>query len=236
MSWQNDYYERFYCRNSDWMDGTTEFHSLCKRHISEKSKVLEIGAGPSNKTSAFLLKISKLLVGLDVDEAVKENNSLSRAYVYDGKKFPFEDESFEAVVSNYVLEHVEEPAFLCHEISRVLVQGGVFVFRTPNIYHYVPMLSRCLPMWLSNWARNLPADAHDPYPTFYRFNSVDKCKHILHSTGFKVLEMSLVEKEPSYGMKSKFLFFPLLAYERIVNYTEKLDFLRSNIFCAARKV
>jgi hypothetical protein len=47
--------------------------------------------------------------------------------------------------------------------------------------------------------------------------------------------MSMVEKEPSYGMKSRLLFFPMMVYERIVNYTEMLSWLRVNIFCAARK-
>jgi len=48
--------------------------------------------------------------------------------------------------------------------------------------------------------------------------------------------MSMVEKEPSYGMKSRLLFFPMMVYECIVNYTEMLSWLRVNIFCAAKKV
>jgi len=36
-------------------------------------------------------------------------------------------------------------------------------------------------------------------------------------------------------MKSRLLFFPMMVYERIVNYTEMLSWLRVNIFCAAKK-
>jgi len=48
--------------------------------------------------------------------------------------------------------------------------------------------------------------------------------------------MSMVEKEPSYGMKSRLLFFPMMVYERIVNYTEMLSWLRVNIFCVAKNI
>ena len=235
MDWRESYYKRFYADKKGYIDGTTEFHNLCRHHISEKSAVLEVGAGPSNQTSEFLSGISKQLIGLDIDEEVKGNKFLSKAYTYDGKLFPFDDECFDAVVSDYVLEHVENPVLLCNEIRRVLAPGGVFIFRTPNIYHYIPMLSRFLPMWLSNWSRNLPADAHDPYPTVYKFNSAAQYRRILNETGFEILEMSMVEKEPSYGMKSRLLFFPMMVYERIVNYTEMLSWLRVNIFCAAKK-
>jgi len=44
-----------------------------------------------------------------------------------------------------------------------------------------------------------------------------------------------VEKEPSYGMVSPMLFLALTGYERLVNSTDSLAWLRSNIFCSLRK-
>ncbi len=235
MGWQETYMEKYYSGKCGWIDGTTQFHNLCRRFISEKSKVLELGAGPSNRTSEFLSKNAGSVTGLDVDNEVKGNRFLSSAYVYDGKRFPLPNSTFDVVVSDYVMEHVEHPFKACEEINRILVPGGTFVFRAPNVYHYVPVFSRFLPMDLSNWVRNLPSDAHDPYPTFYRFNSVGKCKKTFESTGFEIIEMELVEKQPSYGMKSRFLFFPLLTYERLVNSLEAFCHFRANIFCAAKK-
>ena len=58
--WQDRYMTRFYDRASGWVDGTKEFHDLCIHHIPSRSKILEIGAGPSNQTSRFLKTLGKL--------------------------------------------------------------------------------------------------------------------------------------------------------------------------------
>ena len=39
----------------------------------------------------------------------------------------------------------------------------------------------------------------------------------------------MIEKEPSYGMASRWLFYPFLAYERIVNASRILEPFRVNV-------
>jgi len=234
-TWQEVYVDRYYRSRAIWVDGTTEFHNLCRQFICRNSRVLEVGAGPSNRTSAFLSRTAHFVLGLDIDEAVRENRFLSAACVYDGNQFPFEDAYFDVAVSDYVMEHLKNPLLVSQEINRVLVPGGIFLFRTPNIFHYVSVVSRFLPALLSNWSRNLPDDAREPYKAFYRFNSISKCRRLLAAAGFEIKGMSLIEKEPSYGMKSRLLFFPMLAYERLVNSLELFCHFRANILCAAKK-
>lgn len=240
-AWQASYLNRFYRSIPGWVDGTTEFHHFCQRYIQKKNAaVLELGAGPKNKTSAFLKSVSAKLVGLDVDDGIRKNPDLEQAVLYQGGRFPFQDESFDVVVSDYVNEHLESPVAICREIRRVLVKNGVFIFRTPNVYHYVSIVGRFTPhivsLKLANWLRNLPEGAPEPYLKYYRFNSKKRCTDILKSTGFQILDLMLVEKEPSYGMSSRFLFLPFMVYERMVNSGELLAPLRANIYCAAKKV
>lgn len=45
---------------------------------------------------------------------------------YDGSRFPFEDASFNIVISNAVLEHVADLPLFASEVKRVLVPDGVF--------------------------------------------------------------------------------------------------------------
>ena len=234
MTWQELYIQRFYRSRPGWVDGTVQFHEMCIRYLDRTSRVLEVGAGPDNPTSEFLSRSAGSVIGLDVDNAVKENRFLNEAHVYEGKTFPFSDASFDAVVTDYALEHVEEPAVLLREIRRVLKPGGMFLFRTPNVFHYVSIFSRLLPDSISPWLRKRAAD-HRVYPKFFRFNSAKTCRRILTETGFEVLKIEQIEKEPSYGMQSRLLFLPMMIYERFVNSSEVFRNLRANILCAARK-
>jgi hypothetical protein len=44
-----------------------------------------------------------------------------------------------------------------------------------------------------------------------------------------------VEKEPLYGLYARPLFLSFMVYERLVNATERLGFLRSTLFAVLRK-
>ena len=237
MTWQEAYLSRYYNPRSGFIDGTTQFHSLCEKHIPRGSTILEVGAGPSNRTSDFLSQIGELH-GVDIDPAVNANSALRTANKIANDQYPFSDHSFDACVSDYVLEHVECPGAHLAEVKRVLKPGGTYLFRTPNRYHYVAIISNYTPLWfhrlIANRIRNLPRNAHDPYPTFYRFNDQRTVTAAAQRIGMEIVEFHLVEKEPSYGMSSRFMFLLLMGYERTVNSSEKLRSFRSNIFAALK--
>ena len=238
MSWQQDYLDRYYVRSSGWVDGTTQFHELCSSVIPGGSEILEIGSGPSNETSAFLSSLGTLH-GVDIDPDILNNDALSAAHVLTGDDYPFPDETFDACVSNYVNEHIADPRSHLSELRRVLKPNGVYVFRTPNRFHYTAIVAGLTPHWfhtlVANRLRNLPTGSHDPYPTHYRLNSHARIERYAAEYGFAVERFRLIEPEPSYGMGSRVFFFPFLAYERMVNKFESLAVFRSNILAVLRK-
>lgn len=236
--WQERWVNRYYDRSKGWVDGTTQFHELCRANISRGARICEIGAGPSNQTSRFLATIGEVH-GVDIDDAVLGNDALASAHVVTDDRFPFDDESMDACISNYVIEHVENPDRHLREVSRILKRGGVYIFRAPNRYHYVSLVARYTPHWfhelVSNKLRNLDEDAHAPYPTYHRLNSRRQIVEAAGRCGLAVSELTLIEKEPSYGVSSKALFLLFMAYERVVNSTEVLAGLRANILAVLRK-
>ncbi len=232
MSWQRDYVQRFYRDRPGWQDGTEEFHALCRARIASGGRILEIGAGPSNRTSRFLAGLGTVW-GVDPDPAVLGNESLTRAGLLDGDRIPFDDASFDAAVSNYVAEHVAQPHAHLNEVRRVLKPGAPYLLRTPNRYHYVAIIAALTPHWfhvlVANRARNQVGE-HDPYPTVYAMNTERAIRRLARETDFEVAELELVEKEPSYALASRAMFLAGMAYERVVNASELSRSLRANLF------
>jgi SAM-dependent methyltransferase len=232
-AWREAYLERFYPETSWRRDGTRDFFGLLQEHCA--GRILEIGAGPANPTSNYLRSLGELH-GIDVDPEVLQNPALKKAAVIDSR-FPYPDNLFDCCVSNYVCEHLEDPKIHLEEVRRVLKPGGAYVFRTPNRFHYVAMVSSLTPHSFHLKAANKlrAIDGHDPYPTCYRLNSRAQIRQLAKETGFAVEYLRLVEREPSYAMSSRLLFLIFTAYERVVNASEFFGFLRSNLFVVLRK-
>jgi len=195
---------------------------------------------PASRLAAIGSRLSAIgVAGVDICDEVRSNPFLKAAHIYDGRALPFEGPCFDACVSDYVLEHIEDPRQHFCEVARILKPRGTDCFRTPNSWHYVWVAARLLPhkihLLLANRLRSLPPGAHDPYPTFYRANTFQAVRKLSTAAGLTPVEISLIEKEPSYGANSAALFFTMMAYERLVNRWELLKVMRVNILAAAQK-
>jgi SAM-dependent methyltransferase len=231
-------YDRYYYKRPGFENGTVTFHALCKRLVPRDSSILEIGAGPSNETSDFLATLGHLH-GVDISEEVRQNRAIQSPLVYDGNRLPFADGAFDVCVSNYVLEHVADPYRHFAEVHRVLKPGGAYVFRTPNLWYYVSLVSAAVPhrihTAIANRLRGLGTDSHEPWPTFYRANSRRSLRRQAAAASLDLVTCELIEREPSYGRASALLFFPMMIWERILNATDILAELRANILGVMRR-
>ena len=121
----------------------------------------------------------------------------------------------------------------------MLRPGGVYVFRTPNLYHYVGAVSAVTPhrfhRLVANRLRRSPPGSTEPYPTLYRMNSIRAVRRLSAAAGFREVCIDMVEKEPSYAVASRALFVGALAYERTVNRFAVLERFRANIFAVLKK-
>jgi SAM-dependent methyltransferase len=232
-------FARYYNSRSDFVDGTTEFHRMLSKHIPAGSNVLEIGSGPTpNWTTRHLATFSSV-VGVDVTPEIKGNTALVESLVFDGEHLPFAAGRFDACVSDWVIEHVEKPN--CHfaEVARVLKNGGVYCFRTPNLWHYCPLASRLLPfgvhVGIANKLRGFRNATHDPFPTYYRANTARRIRRLCDTVGLTPKNLRAFEKDPSYGIFHPALFYPMFLYERFVNSSELLEPFRATLIAVIQK-
>jgi SAM-dependent methyltransferase len=231
-------FERYYFSRPSFVGGTQVFHQICETRFRSGGRILEIGAGPANPTSQFVSSLGPI-TALDMSDEVLGNPDVADAYVYDGRRMPFADELFDMCVSNYVLEHVKDPLSHFQEASRILKPGGTYCFRTPNLWHYITMSSRLLPHYahlgIANRLRGIEGVAHDPWPTVYHANTRRQLRRLAAKTDFIVDELRMIEAEPCYGAAHPVLFYPMMAYERLVNSSELFRSIRVNILGAFRK-
>lgn len=103
--------------------------------ISEYAKgltgdLLDVGCGTKPYQNLFLVK---KYIGLDVNSEHSKNLGIAD-YLYEGKKFPFVNASFDIVLCNQVFEHVFNPNEFLSEISRVLKTNGTLLLTVPFIW------------------------------------------------------------------------------------------------------
>ncbi len=225
--------ERFY--PDGFRNGTAAFYGWLRAHCSPQTVLLNLGAGPATGEAARNLRGEvQRVVGADIESAVLVNDEVDEAHVVDGVALPFANDSFDLVLSDYVLEHVADPDSFLREVRRVVKPGGSFFFRTPNKRHYVPLIARLTPhrihLLVANRVRGHPEDAHDPWPTYYRLNSARRIESMATRVGFRAAELRLWEAEPSYLMFHVVPFLFGVGYERLVNRFDALSWLRGTIF------
>jgi SAM-dependent methyltransferase len=93
-------------------------------------------------------------------------------------ELPFEDASFDAVLSCGVLEHVQDPDRSLEEIRRVLGPGGTFyLYNLPNRWAYTERIARLLGLYYHG---KLPDD---------RVYTLSSARNLLERHGFEVREL-----------------------------------------------
>ncbi len=129
-----DNLDRYYIR-------TSIFKALTENLQYFKGDLLDVGCGklPYREYIINNSQVSKY-TGLDIENALEYDKSVKPDYFWDGKKMPFNENSFNTVMATEVLEHCPDPEIVLKEVYRVLGKEGVFFFTVPFLWnlHEVP--------------------------------------------------------------------------------------------------
>lgn len=112
-----------------------------KKYISDKI-VLDIACGEGY--GSYLLRKwgAKTVYGVDIDQpSVVKASSMFKmtglSYLcHSAEQLPFDDYSFDVIVSYETIEHLDAPDKFLSELKRVLKPGGTILISCPNDYYY----------------------------------------------------------------------------------------------------
>jgi SAM-dependent methyltransferase len=99
---------------------------------------LDIGGHDGAFAATWLGDRPAIDVGVDLEPVPTPDTQ--RAYrtlmAGDAQALPFESRSFQTIVCNSVIEHVDDDTRVVAEFARVLKPGGVLLFTTPSIFFH----------------------------------------------------------------------------------------------------
>jgi len=158
-----------------------------------KPPILDLGCGDGVFAQICLGK-NKVDVGLDPDPQAAKLAEKSGAYkeviVARAEKMPFKDGFFNTVISNSVLEHIEDLDSVFRETHRVLEKDGRFIFLVPDktasdYFFYAWFLEKIRLKGLANSYTNLKNK-------LYRYAHLEKkdfWEKIAKKHGFKIKQV-----------------------------------------------
>ncbi len=202
------------------LDGTIIFYSRVNALLRPEFTVLDFGCGPGTYQRDEIeyrrrLRILKgkvtQVIGLDIDPEAS-NNPYIDTFRLASTRWDLPDDCADLCLADNVIEHLDEPAAFFEECRRVLKPGGYLCIRTPNALSYFGLAMKFIPYHRrARLIRHMSqkAERDDPYPTYYRLNTVRKIRDIMAQYQFDSVVYGY-EAEPSYHDFSRIVY--LLGY------------------------
>jgi SAM-dependent methyltransferase len=166
--------------------------------------------------------------GPDAPNAVMSLPSFPEVHAYISSEhvaLPYQDTSFNAVLSCGVLEHVKDPDSSLDEIKRVLTPGGfLYCFKLPNRHSYIEGLCRVAGLY------------HHGRDEFDRLYTLGSARALFERHGFEVLEARYTNMLPLLlpGQWARAAEKPIWGLNRALSRVPGLRLLATNVELVAR--
>lgn len=101
-------------------------------------KILDLGCGDGRSVAVWSLLGVPFGLELSPKAVIEANKSFPQLTIVEGDatRTPFKDHFFDVVISQEVIEHVEEQELLIKECNRILKSDGWLILTTPNKYFF----------------------------------------------------------------------------------------------------
>jgi SAM-dependent methyltransferase len=159
-----------------WRFGQDRRLALIRQFVPLENRwILDVGCGIGTYVRK-LRGLSNYVFGIDVDEerVAWGAKDVPNLQVSTSEELPFQDESFDVIILNEVIEHVRDDVKTISECVRVLRPGGrviiyapnrLYLFETHGIYIGRRYIFRLIPF--VNWLPDLLRDRFCPHVRVY---------------------------------------------------------------------
>jgi SAM-dependent methyltransferase len=116
-----------------------QLYKQLKPYITETDFILDVGCAMGGFLDYLHGQGYRKLSGIDVTEKYVEHANSSGKYAVkkgSAEFIPFEDNQFDVLLTDQVMEHLAEPINAFKEAKRVLKQGGLFCIGVPDAAKY----------------------------------------------------------------------------------------------------
>ena len=198
-------------------DHTRVERVLLDEALQAGAVALDAGCGRTTRLRDYRDRITRL-VGVDRDEAAgRENPFLDEFVPADlDESLPFDEDSFDLVYANFVVEHLKQPERSFAEWRRVLRPGGRLVLLTSNRASPLMAAADRLPQRarLVIKRRGAGAAERDVYPTRYMANTPQRLAAVVAGAGFEPVAVEYVGTLHRYAARVPPVKWVLIGAER----------------------
>ena len=208
------------------VDGTVEFFTRVNSLLERSMNVLDFGAGRGaslhDDPCDYRRELQRLkgkvanVVGVDVDNAVLQHPGLDEVKIIKpGEPLPYQDNTFDLIISDYVFEHIDNPDSMAQEFERVIKPRGWVCARTPHLWGYIGLGARLTPnIFHAPLVKKLqPGDReeYDVFPTRYQLNTRQAIRRYFPSSQWDHFCYSY-NAEPAYFGNSKIMWWIMMRW------------------------
>lgn len=184
--------------------------------IPDNAKILDLGLGEGTD----LLNIKKLnpnvvLYGVEAYEPnvkiARKNGILVNQFDIEKQTYPFQDDTFDVIVANQIIEHTKEIFWIFSEISRVLKPNGICIIGVPNLaslHNRIALLFGMQPPTMQLLGPHVRGIAEDSFRNFIEEKKIFKLNSVKSSNFYPFpawLSKYLVRIFPNFAVSKFYL-------------------------------
>lgn len=195
-----------------------QYHDLIAAVVSQDTALIDVGCGRMSLAETAIHTVRRS-VGVDLSlNDLQQNTTVHQRVLADAGNLPFASASFDVLVSQWTVEHLQDPQSVFNEMSRIVRPGSQLILFTTNAHHYIPLVSRLIPDGVQRFLIQglLQRPGHESHPTFYRANTPRAINTLARIAGLQV-QACMYVGNPFYLAFSPLLFRLALIYEKITD-------------------